>query len=184
MTTIESGTTTEMRCVTALGNGTLKREQAANVTAAFSNVFIDDDEGSHFRMVVREPSGDYIWSAFSFETDAGFGLRHYINRRGVPQSLDDQLTALTALNDGPMTLTQRREFMASILNNLARAVVLRVPENSVVLPADVSKVWEEAGQIALAHFGLNGEKAWFSASQWLTRELEKGSGRAADNARA
>lgn len=174
MTSTQTGTTTEMRCVAALGDGAFTREQAVNVTTAFCNVFIEDDQGSHFRLVVREPSGSLIWRAFSFEHDAGYWLRQYINSRGVRQSLSGQLSALTDLNDVPMTLKQRREFMAQILNDLASVVAQRVPENSVVLPADVSEVWEEAGRIALAHFGLQGEKAWLKVSQWLTAELEQG----------
>lgn len=173
MTTPRGDTITEMRCVAALGNGTFTREQAVNVTAAFSNVYIDD-QGSHFRLVVCEPFGSLIWSAYSFEYDAGRGLRKYINTWGIRQSLSDQLTALTDLNNIPMTLRQRRESMARILNDLAGAMVKRVPENSVLLPADESEVWEEAGRIALAHFGLQGEKAWLKASQWLTAELEQG----------
>jgi len=174
MTSTLTGITSELRCVAALGNGTFTREQAMNVTAAFSNVFIDDDQGSHFRLVVREPSGSLIWSAFSFEYDGGYGLRQYISSRGVLKPLNGELTALTDLNDVPMTLTQRREFMAHILNNLAGAVAQRVPENQVMLPADESEVWEEAGRIAVAHFGLQGEKAFFKASQWLIAELEQG----------
>ncbi|WP_426768629.1 DUF905 family protein [Erwinia aphidicola] len=173
----------EMRCVAALGNK-FTREQALNVTAAFSNVFIEDDEGSHFQLVLRDPSGEHIWSGFSFESDSGIGLRYYINLHGVPKSLDDQLKALTDLNDVPMTLTRRQEVMASILNSLVRAIVQRVPINAVLLPADVLEVWEEAGRIALAHFGLQGEKAWFTASQWLTCELENGTTRPTDDARA
>lgn len=174
MTSTQTGTTTEMRCVAALGNGKFTREQALKVTAAFSNVFIEDDQGSHFRLVVREPSGALIWRSFDFEHDAGYWLRRYINSQGVRQSLRDQLTALTDLNDVAITLTQRREFMAHILNNLAGAVAHRVPENKVMLPADESEVWKEAGHIALAHFGLQGEKAFLKASQWLTAELEQG----------
>lgn len=173
MTSTQTGTTTEMRCVAALGDGAFTREQAVKITAAFSNVFIEDDQGSHFRLAVRESSGALIWRAFSFEHDAGYWLRKYINSRGVFQPLNQQLKALTNINEVTMTLTQRRDLMAQILNDLASAVVQRVPENSVVLPADVSEVWAEAGRIALMHFGLKGEKAWFSASQWLTSELEQ-----------
>lgn len=173
MTLIQTDTITEMRCVAVLGDGAFTREQAVKVTAAFSNVFIEDDQGSHFRLVVREPSGALIWRAFNFEHDAGYWMRKYINSRGVRQPLNEQLKALTDLNEVPMTLNQRRDLMAQILNDLASVIVLRVPENSVVLPADVSEVWAEAGRIALAHFGLKGEKAWFSASQWLTLELEQ-----------
>lgn len=173
MTSTQTGTTTEMRCVAALGDGAFTREQAANITAAFSNVFIEDDQGSHFRLAVRESSGALIWRAFSFEHDAGYWLRKYINSRGMVQPLNQQLKALTDINEVTMTLTQRRDLMAQILDDLASAVVQRVPENSVVLPSDVSEVWAEAGRIALTHFGLKGEKAWFSASQWLTSELEQ-----------
>lgn len=184
MTLTQTGTTTEMRCVAALGDNAFSREQAASVTAAFSNVFIEDNQGSHFRLVVREPSGVLIWRAFSFEHDAGYWLRKYINSRGVTQQLGDELKVLTDLNDVPMTLTRRQEVMASILNSLARAIVQRVPINTVLLPADVSEVWVKAGSIALAHFGLQGEKAWFTASQWLTCELENGTTRPTEDARA
>ena len=49
MISTQTGTTTELRCVAALGNGTFTREQAMNVTAAFSNVFIEDDQGTPSR---------------------------------------------------------------------------------------------------------------------------------------
>lgn len=165
---------TEMRCVAALGDGAFTREQARNIAAAFTNVFIEDDQGSHLRLVVREPSGSLIWRAFSFEHDAGYWLRKYINSRGVRQPLHDQLTKLTDLNDVPVTLKQRREFMTHIISQLAESVAHQVPENSVVLPAELSEVWAEAGRIALIYFGLHGEKAWLRASQWLTTELEQG----------
>lgn len=174
MTSSQAGTTTEMRCVAALGEGAFTREQAANVTAVFSNVFIEDDQGSHFRLAIREPSGCLIWRAFNFEHDGGFWLRKYINSHGVHQVINDQLRMLTDLNNVGMTLAQRRELMADILNKLAKSVVQRMPENQVMLPVDVSEVWEEAGRIALAHFGLQGEKAWVKASQWLTAELMQG----------
>ncbi|WP_416413883.1 DUF905 family protein [Pantoea sp. App145] len=135
MTTTRTGIITEMRCVAALGNGMITREQAVNVTAAFSNVYIDDDQGSHFRLVVCEPFGSPIWSAYSFDNYAGNGLRKYINSWGIRQFLSDQLTALTDLNDVPMTLKQRRESMARILNDLASAAAQRVPDNPVVIPA-------------------------------------------------
>ena len=64
--------------------------------------------------------------------------------------------------------------MTLILNNLAGAVVQRVPQKQVVLPADESRLWAEAGHIARMHFGIQGEMAWFNASQWLTAVLEQG----------
>ncbi|CAO95037.1 hypothetical protein [Erwinia tasmaniensis] len=102
-------------------------------------------------------------------------MRQFINSHGVIKPLIDQLKVLTDLNDVAMTLGQRREFMTKILNNLAAAVTQRVPVNQMVLPADESEVWEKAGRIALAHFGLQGETAFLKASQWLAAELEEGS---------
>jgi len=113
MTSNLTGITSELRCVAALGNGTFTREQAMNVTAAFSNVFIDDDQGSHFRLVVREPSGSLIWSAFSFEYDGGYGLRQYISSRGVLKPLNGELTALSPVKQKKMQ--QRLEGCVLIL---------------------------------------------------------------------
>lgn len=63
--------------------------------------------------------------------------------------------------------------MAIILRDAARKAVAAVPDNSVLMPAAVFGAWQRAGQIALAHFGLPGERAWFKAGQWLTSELEQ-----------
>lgn len=125
MISTQTGTTTELRCVAALGNGTFTREQAMNVTAAFSNVFIEDEQGTHFRLVVREPSGCLIWRAFNFEAEAGRGLRTDINRSGVRKTLNDRLESLTGLNDKTLALSVRREFFWFELHDLAKAVRVR-----------------------------------------------------------
>lgn len=176
MISTQTGTTTELRCVAALGNGTFTRDQAMNVTAAFSNVFIEDDQGTHFRLVVREPSGCLIWRAFNFEAEAGRGLRTDINRSGVRKTLHDRLESLTGLNDKTLALSVRREFFWFELHDLAKAVrvqAMNVPEST--LPADVLELWTKAGHLALNHFGEHGEKAWMNASQWLAEELKKDS---------
>lgn len=67
MTSIPGSTLPELHSVAALGDGPFTRAQAISVTAAFSNVFIEDDQGSHFRLVVREPAGGLIWRAFNFD---------------------------------------------------------------------------------------------------------------------
>lgn len=109
MTTTQTGITTEMRCVTALGDGAFTREQATHVTTAFSNVFIEDDQGSHFRLVVRESSGVLIWRSFNFEHDAGYWLRRYINSRGVLQSLHSQLSPDNQITGGQRSGDRTRQ---------------------------------------------------------------------------
>ncbi|MBH2866166.1 DUF905 family protein [Serratia marcescens] len=45
---------------TALPERTFTREQATAVAAAYTNVAIEDDQGSHFRLVIRDTDGMLI----------------------------------------------------------------------------------------------------------------------------
>ncbi|MBS9787359.1 DUF905 domain-containing protein, partial [Escherichia coli] len=42
-----------------------------------------DDQGSHFRLVVRDTEGRMVWRAWNFEPDAGEGLNRYIRTSGI-----------------------------------------------------------------------------------------------------
>ncbi|MEW7260197.1 DUF905 family protein, partial [Escherichia coli] len=42
------------------------------------NITLEDDQGSHFRLVVRDTEGRMVWRAWNFEPDAGEGLNRYI----------------------------------------------------------------------------------------------------------
>jgi len=62
--------------------GTFTREQAEAVAAAYSNVSIEDEQGTHFRLAVRV-FGQMVWRAWNFEPNAGEGLNKYISSEGV-----------------------------------------------------------------------------------------------------
>lgn len=66
-----------------LPDGEFTRQQAQAVAAQCSNVTIEDDQGTHFRLVVRESAGCLIWRNGDFEADGGAMLNRYIERYGV-----------------------------------------------------------------------------------------------------
>ncbi|OUK84040.1 hypothetical protein BZL70_29735 [Escherichia coli] len=59
------------------------REQAVAVTTAYRNVLIEDDQGTHFRLVIRNAEGQLRWRCWNFEPDAGKQLNSYLASEGI-----------------------------------------------------------------------------------------------------
>lgn len=63
--------------------GPCTRQQAEAVTRWYRNISIEDDQGSYFRLVVRDSEGRMVWRAWCFEPDAGEGLNRYIRKSSI-----------------------------------------------------------------------------------------------------
>ena len=70
---------------TPLPPGPFTRRQAEAVVALYCNITIEDDQGSHFRLVIRDCDSQLIWRAWNFESDAGEWFNRYLVSHGLPQ---------------------------------------------------------------------------------------------------
>lgn len=70
---------------TPLPSGPFTRRQAETVVALYHNVAIEDDQGTHFRLVIRDSEGQLVWRAWNFEVNAGEWLNRYLLSHGIPR---------------------------------------------------------------------------------------------------
>lgn len=68
--------------ITLLPTGPFTREQAEVIGRQYLNVSIEDDQCTHFRLVVRH-DGEMLWRAWNFEPEAGEMLNCYIASHGI-----------------------------------------------------------------------------------------------------
>ncbi|EMM0436646.1 hypothetical protein DEO48_22950 [Enterobacter sp. CGMCC 5087] len=69
-----------------LPEGPFTRRQAEVIVSAYQNVSIEDDQGTHFRLVIRDREGQLLWRAWNFEVSAGYWLNRYLLSHGIPKN--------------------------------------------------------------------------------------------------
>lgn len=70
---------------TPIPAGPFTRRQAEAIVSAYQNVSIEDDQGTHFRLVIRDSEGLLFWRAWNFEASAGEWLNRYLLSHGISQ---------------------------------------------------------------------------------------------------
>lgn len=80
--TTESISPVNTTSFTPLPSGPFTRNQAQAIARQYLNVAIEDDQRTHFHLVVRH-EGEMVWRAWNFEPEAGQMLNRYIARYGI-----------------------------------------------------------------------------------------------------
>lgn len=68
-----------------LPEGTFTRAEAQAVAACYQNVAIEDDQGTHFRLVIRDADGYLVWRDWNLTAEGGQGLNRFIADYGIRQ---------------------------------------------------------------------------------------------------
>lgn len=66
-----------------LQEGPFTRKKAQAVAAQYSNVGIENDQGTHFQLAVRFSNGMLCGRVWNFESDAGWEINRYIDPEGI-----------------------------------------------------------------------------------------------------
>lgn len=69
-----------------LSDGPFTRSDAEVIVSLYTNITIEDDQGTHFRLVIRDADGSLIWRDWNFAAEAGVMLNRVIDSDGIPRT--------------------------------------------------------------------------------------------------
>ncbi|ECJ2453610.1 DUF905 domain-containing protein [Salmonella enterica] len=70
-----------------LSNGPFTGSDAEVIVSLYSNITIENDQGTHFRLVIRDTDGSLIWRDWNFAAEAGVMLNRFIDSDGIPRTV-------------------------------------------------------------------------------------------------
>lgn len=70
-----------------LSDGPFTRSDAEVIVSLYSNITIENDQGTHFRLVIRDADGSIIWRDWNFAAEAGVMLNRFIDSGGIPRTV-------------------------------------------------------------------------------------------------
>lgn len=62
----------------AFPDGEFTRQDAQLLIAAYPALRIENDQGTHFMLVLRDGEGSLIWRCWNFQPAAGAGIKPYL----------------------------------------------------------------------------------------------------------
>ncbi|AXD50738.1 DUF905 domain-containing protein [Salmonella enterica] len=69
-----------------LSDGPFTRSDAEVIVSLYTNITIEDDQGTHFRLAIRDIDGTLIWRDWNFAAEAGVMLNCFIDSDGISRT--------------------------------------------------------------------------------------------------
>lgn len=70
-----------------LSDGPFTRSDAEVIVSLYSNITIENDQGTHFRLVIHDTDGSLIWRDWNFAAEARVMLNRFIDSDGIPRTV-------------------------------------------------------------------------------------------------
>ncbi|QKJ89331.1 DUF905 domain-containing protein (plasmid) [Paramixta manurensis] len=66
-----------------LPDGTFTYQEAEAVAKAYANVTIENEMITHFRLVIRDRQGRFIWGCYNFDHEGGYWMNRNLKTYGI-----------------------------------------------------------------------------------------------------